>query len=98
MGHRRLSPTFSSYARTWAVGHRGRTATLPGPWGAGADLGVVAEGPVTDVVQEVLDGPVASDPGWELGWGGIENAEAGGQVDAFDGELPGFQITAQRTT
>jgi hypothetical protein len=36
------------------------------------DLGVVlAEGAVTHVVQEVLDAPVASDPGGEFGAGGV---------------------------
>jgi hypothetical protein len=41
------------------------------------------------VVQEVLDTPVASDPGGEFGARGVEDAQAGDQVYALDGQLSG---------
>ncbi|MFC9627582.1 hypothetical protein ACFTXM_49225 [Streptomyces sp. NPDC056930] len=44
------------------------------------------------MVQEVLDTPVASEPGGELGAGGVEDAQAGDQLDALDGQLPGAQV------
>jgi hypothetical protein len=63
--------------------------------GAGADLGVVlAKRAGPHVAQEVLDAPVASDTGGEFGAGGVEDAQAGDQVDALDGQLPGAQVAS----
>ncbi|MDX2681868.1 hypothetical protein [Streptomyces soliscabiei] len=44
------------------------------------------------MVQEVFDAPVASDPGGELGRGGVEDVQAADQVDALDGRFPGAQV------
>jgi len=38
--------------------------------------------------------PVASDPGGELVTGGLAGLQAGDQVDPFDGELAGGQVTS----
>jgi hypothetical protein len=60
---------------------------------AGADLGVVlAVGAVTDVMEEVLDTPVTSDPGSELRAGRLAGGEAGDQIDPLDGQLSGAAV------
>jgi hypothetical protein len=53
---------------------------------------VFAEGAVPHVVQDVFDAPVASDPGGELGRGGVEDVHA--EVDAPVGQFPGAQVAA----
>lgn len=56
---------------------------VPGP-----DLrGVFAEGPVPDVVKLVLEVPVFTDPGGELGSRGRAGRQAGDQVDPLDCQL-----------
>jgi hypothetical protein len=51
----------------------------------GANLrGVLVEGAVADVVQMVLDVPVAADPGRELATGGRAGRQARDQVDPLD--------------
>lgn len=60
---------------------------------AGMDLGVVlAERAVADVVQKILDLPVASDPVRELGAGDRAGRQAGDQVDTLDGELAAGEV------
>ncbi|MFE9835293.1 hypothetical protein ACFYP4_09140 [Streptomyces sp. NPDC005551] len=47
----------------------------------------LAERAVADVVQNIFDLPVASDPVRELGTGDSAGRQAGDRVDALDGEL-----------
>ncbi|GAA2459677.1 hypothetical protein GCM10010405_49860 [Streptomyces macrosporus] len=50
----------------------------------GTALGTaLADGPVSDVVQQVLDVPVVPDPGGELLTGGRTRRQAGDQADAL---------------
>ncbi|MFE4054430.1 hypothetical protein [Streptomyces sp. YIM B13518] len=52
---------------------------------AGADVrGVLVEGAVADVVELVLDAPVAADPGREFAATGRAGRQARDQVDPFD--------------
>ncbi len=68
------------------AGHDAREA-------ADTDLEVVlAESAVADVVQEIFDVPVSSDPGCELGAGRRAGRQAGDQVDALDGELAAGEV------
>ncbi|MET9845935.1 hypothetical protein [Streptomyces ossamyceticus] len=43
-------------------------------------------------MQQVLDRPVAADPGSELGAGGCAGRQARDQVDAFDGEFAAGEV------
>ncbi|MFI1950342.1 hypothetical protein ACH437_00505 [Streptomyces xinghaiensis] len=44
------------------------------------------------MVEEVLDTPVPSDPGSELGAGGRAGRQTGDQVDALDGQLARAEV------